>query len=59
VRFMVDTKSAMMLSLLDFEVNGVVLRSEESGEIVRFGSLRAGRDKERQKWDLGTAGFRQ
>jgi 3-dehydroquinate synthase II len=60
-RFMVVTESAAeaetMLSLMDFGVDGVVLRSEDSGEIVRFGSLRAGLDEERQKRDVGTAEF--
>lgn len=51
------SEAEIMLGLLDAGVDGVVLRSEDAGEIASFGALRAGLDDVKQARDAGTASF--
>lgn len=51
------SEAEIMLGLLDVGVDGVVLRSDDPGEIASFGALRSGLDNAKQARDVGKASF--
>lgn len=51
------SEAEIMLGLLDAGVDGVVLRSEDAGEIASFGALQIGLDDAAQAREVGTASF--